>query len=74
MVLEARNNNFLGRYGIVRNNWYKLTISAIKKLGSAVPETVKDNDTPDDVIEEEQYISVHVHILPWNLRTQDVIL
>jgi len=72
--VEARNNNFLGRYGIVRNNWYKLTISAIKKLGSAVPETVKDNDTPDDVIEEEQYISVHVHILPWNLRTQDVIL
>ena len=72
--VEARNNNFLGRYGIVRNNWYKLTISAIKKLGSAEPETVKDNDTPDDVIEEEQYISVHVHILPWNLRTQDVIL
>ena len=72
--VEARNNNFLGRYGIVRNNWYKLTISSIKKLGSAEPETVKDNDTPDDVIEEEQYISVHVHILPWNLRTQDVIL
>lgn len=72
--VEARNNNFLGRYGIVRNNWYKLTISAIKKLGSAEPETVKDNDTPDDIIEEEQYISVHVHILPWNLRTQDVIL
>lgn len=72
--VEARNNNFLGRYGIVRNNWYKLTISSIKKLGSAEPETVKDNDTPDDQIEEEQYISVHVHILPWNLRTQDVIL
>ena len=72
--VEARNNNFLGRYGIVRNNWYKLTISAIKKLGSAEPEPVNGNDTPDDVIEEEQYISVHVHILPWNLRTQDVIL
>jgi hypothetical protein len=28
--------------------------------------------TPDDEIDEEFYISCHVHILPWVLRTQSV--
>ena len=63
---------FLGRYGVVRDNWYKLSIDKISRLGSAVPETVQGNTTPDDEIEEEFYISAHVHILPWVLRTQSV--
>lgn len=66
------DNAFLGRYGIVRDNWYKLTISAINKLGSATPPTVKGDPTPDDEIEKEYYISAHVHILPWVLRNQSV--
>lgn len=65
---------FLGRYGVVRDNWYKLSIDKISKLGSAVPESVKGNTTPDDEIEEEYYISAHVHIIPWVLRTQSVNL
>ncbi len=66
------DNAFLGRYGIVRDNWYKLTISAINKLGSATPPSVKGDPTPDDEIEKEYYISAHVHILPWVLRNQSV--
>lgn len=66
------DNAFLGRYGIVRDNWYKLTISAINKLGSATPPSVKGDPTPDDEIEKEYYISAHVHILPWVLRSQSV--
>ena len=65
---------FLGRYGVVRDNWYKLSIDKISKLGSAVPESVKGDTTPDDEIEEEYYISAHVHIIPWVLRTQSVNL
>ena len=68
------DKNFLGRYGIVRDNWYQLTISDIKKLGTATPKTVSGDSTPDDEIEEEYYISAHVHILPWVLRKQDVNL
>lgn len=63
---------FLGRYGIVRDNWYKLSIDGIAKLGSATPPTVKGDPTPDDEIEQEYYISAHIHILPWVLRTQSV--
>lgn len=68
------DKNFLGRYGIVRDNWYKLTITDIKKLGSATPPSVKNDNTPDDEIEEEYYISAHVHIVPWVLRNQSVEL
>ena len=63
---------FLGRYGIVRDNWYKLSIDGITKLGSATPPTVKGDPIPDDEIEQEYYISAHVHILPWVIRNQTV--
>ncbi len=69
---EKANNRFLGRYGVVRDNWYQLSIDAIKKLGSATPTPVNGDTTPDDEIDEEFYISCHVHILPWVLRTQSV--
>ena len=63
---------FLGRYGVVRDNWYKLSIDDITKIGSAEPVNVTGTgkDTPDDEI--ENYISVHVHILPWVIRNQSV--
>ncbi len=61
---------FLGRYGVVRDNWYDITIDGIQKLGTAEPIDVTGNNTPDD--EVENYISVHVHIIPWVLRTQHI--
>lgn len=66
------NARFLGRYGVVRDNWYILEIDKIGKLGSATPEPVNGDETPDDEIEEEYYISAHVHIIPWVLRNQSV--
>ena len=70
----AGKQNFLGRYGVVRDNWYKLEINGVTKIGSATPEDPSkiNPDTPDDEI--ENYISVHVHIVPWVLRSQSVIL
>lgn len=66
------DNYFLGRYGIVRDNWYKLSIDGITKLGSATPPNVTGDPTPDDEIEQEYYISAHVHILPWVIRNQSI--
>ena len=65
---------FLGRYGLVRDNWYKLSIDKIGKIGTAEPVDPSKTtpDTPDDEI--ENFISVHVHILPWVLREQSVNL
>lgn len=65
------NLSFLGRYGMLRNNWYELTVSSVSGPGyPSVPE-VKPN-TPDD--EDDKYISVSVKILKWAKRTQDVNL
>jgi hypothetical protein len=66
------NKRFLGRYGVVRDNWYKLEVTGVKHIGTAEPVDVTKQDIPDDEI--ENYISIHVHILPWVLRNQDVVL
>lgn len=63
-------SNFLGRYGIVRNNWYQIEISGISQIGD--PIVVTPDDTPDD--KTRNYLSVKIHILPWALRTQSEIL
>lgn len=66
----AAANNYLGRYGAVRNNWYELQISEIKNLGNpTIPEAP---DTPDD--EDYYYISFKVNIHSWAKRVQNVIL
>lgn len=63
-------SNFLGRYGIVRNNWYRIEISGINQIGD--PIVVTPGETPDD--KTRNYLSVKIHILPWALRTQSEIL
>lgn len=71
---KSAEENYLGRWGMVRNNWYDVTIEAFKKLGSPVDPTGKvDNPgTPDDSVED--YISVKIHVLSWAKRTQKWIL
>ena len=66
----ANEANYLGRYGIVRNNWYDITVNGARKIGKPVPLT--PDGTPDD--EVENYLSVEIHILPWAKRTQTVTL
>lgn len=61
-------NDYLGRYGMLRNNWYDLEINGIKTLGSAEPIDYTDDDTPDD--ELDGYISVKINVLSWARRTQ----
>lgn len=69
---NATNNaSYLGRYGVLRNNWYELTVSKVSAPGYPdVP--VVDPKTPDD--EDTKYINVEVKILDWAKRTQDVQL
>lgn len=68
---DSDNQSFLGRYGMLRNNWYELTVDKVSGPGyPSVPE-VKPN-TPDD--EDDKYISVSVKILKWAKRSQSVDL
>lgn len=66
-----KNLNWLGRYGVLRNNWYDLTIEKISGPGYPDVPEVKP-DTPDD--EDTKYINVSVKILDWAKRSQKVDL
>lgn len=63
--------NWLGRYGVLRNNWYNLTVSSISGPGYPDVPEVKPTD-PDD--ENFKYINVSVKILDWAKRSQKVEL
>ena len=65
------NNAFLGRYGVLRNNWYDLSVESISGLGYPEVPEVKPT-VPDD--ENEQYINVEVKILSWAKRSQSIYL
>lgn len=67
----ANNEKYLGRYGVLRNNWYDLTVNSISGPGYPDVPEIKPN-TPDD--EDTKYISVSVKILDWAKRSQDVNL
>lgn len=66
-----KNLNWLGRYGVLRNNWYDLTIEKISGPGYPDVPEVKP-ETPDD--EDTKYINVSVKILDWAKRSQKVDL
>lgn len=65
------NEKYLGRYGVLRNNWYELTVSKVSAPGYPdVP--VVNPETPDD--EDTKYINVEVKILDWAKRSQSIDL
>lgn len=67
----TKNDKYLGRYGVLRNNWYDLSVTSISGLGYPDVPEVKPT-VPDD--ENEQYINVEVKILSWAKRSQQIKL
>lgn len=65
------NLKYLGRYGMLRNNWYELNVQSVSGPGYPDVPEVKPN-TSDD--EDDKYIKVSVKILDWAKRTQNVDL
>ncbi len=68
---DENNTKYLGRYGVLRNNWYELTVGSVSGLGTPDVPTIKP-DVPDD--ENYRYISVSVKILSWAKRSDTVDL
>lgn len=67
----GNEGKYLGRYGMLRNNWYDMTVGNVYGPGfPGVPPV--DPDQPDD--EDEKYLSVSVKILDWAKRSQTVDL
>lgn len=65
------NAKYLGRYGVLRNNWYDLTVSKVSAPGYPDVPVVKPETTDD---EDTKYINVEVKILDWAKRSQQVEL
>lgn len=68
--VDNQAGNYLGRYGVLRNNWYDIAVEGVKGLGSAVVPKV----TPNTDDELKSYIAVKINVLSWAKRTQSVIL
>lgn len=68
---NSNNANWLGRYGVLRNNWYELSVNSVS--GPGYPDVPKVNPKDSDD-ENWQYINVSVKILSWAKRSQDVKL
>lgn len=68
---DQNNKAFLGRYGVLRNNWYDLEVTKFSAPGYPdVP--VVNPETADD--EDTKYINVEVKILDWAMRKQVIDL
>ena len=67
---DHQAGNYLGRYGVLRNNWYDIAVEGVKGLGSAVVPTV----TPNTDDELKSYIAVKINVLSWAKRSQNVVL
>lgn len=68
---NSNNDKYLGRYGMLRNNWYELQVGNVYGPGyPGVPPV--DPTQPDD--ENEKYLSVSVKILSWAKRSDTVDL
>ena len=65
------NLAYLGRYGMLRNNWYELDVKSVSGPGYPDVPEVKPS-TPDD--EDDKYIKVSVKILDWAKRSQSIDL
>lgn len=66
---DITNENYLGKYGVVRNNWYNIRINKVSAPG--LPE-ITDPEGP--VEKEEGYIKCTINVLSWAKRSQDVDL
>lgn len=60
----------LGRYGVLRNNWYELLINSVSGPGD--PEIPVIPEEPAD--KEHRYINCEINVLSWAKRSQGVDL
>lgn len=92
-ILVMHNSNLtkdskLGKWGVVRNNWYTLEITKVSQAGLPyIPDPTDDNSVPGGEIEDpdnpgpddsdddvEAYISVKIFVNPWTTWKQQVEL
>lgn len=63
-------NDYLGRYGVVRNNWYILNITNVSHVGSPVAPDATSSPAADDHI--EQLLNTTLTIHGWGDQSKDL--
>ncbi len=69
-VNDYSDDEHLGRYGVLRNNWYELLINSVS--GPGEPEIPVIPEEPAD--KEHRYINCEINVLSWAKRSQGVDL
>ena len=68
LVYGGNASNYLGRYGMVRNNWYNISINSVSHVGSPIiPPLTTDAD--DKV---EQLLNATLQISGWEGHSQNL--
>lgn len=69
-VYPGGDKNYLGRWGMLRNNWYEVELTGIRSLG----EPTVSEATGDTIDKLESFISARINVLSWTKRTQSAEL
>ena len=69
-IYHNSDANYLGRWGMLRNNWYEVNVNAIRGIGDPTVAEV----TGETIDKKVPYISVTINILSWAKRVQNVTL
>lgn len=68
---DYKEADHLGRYGVLRNNWYELTINSVS--GPGEPE-IPDGGGTNPPDKTASYINCEINVLSWTMRSQVVEL
>ena len=63
-------NDYLGRYGVVRNNWYVVNITGVSHVGSPVAPDAASTANADDHV--EQLLNATLTITGWNSQSKEL--
>lgn len=69
-IYPGGDQNYLGRWGMLRNNWYEVNLTGIRSLG----EPTVSEATGDTIDKLESFISAQINVLSWTKRTQNADL
>ena len=69
-IYPGGDKNYLGRWGMLRNNWYEVNLTGIRSLG----EPTVSEATGETIDKLESFISAQINVLSWTKRTQNADL
>lgn len=67
---QNANANYLGRYGVLRNNWYNIDVTNVTQMGSPLNPPEKPNEFADSF---KEYIKVNTQVRSWRRRDQGAV-